>query len=163
MAEVCRVLFIDDEAKSVMRWFVERLRLLGLEVVVAESFSGAVALLRQEQGRASSKLSIDAVILDCMFPLTQSDVPAFRELVNREPRLPNDAIGAGAALLALVKSVLPDTPIFILTNLTRDSEYGRKVLAVVEPLVQYVQVKPASEEFLGKLKEALPRCFPEVR
>ncbi len=148
------LLVIDDEIDTIMRWFIERLKVGGFRVRPCRFFADAVTWLQEH---AATEEEINGVILDIMFPLRKEDEKAYCKIKGYKPRGALDAMKVGLALLPLIRKYLPSVPIFVLTSLPAETEIGRAVYGELEktPEVRCIQRKPADDAFFKLLRETL--------
>lgn len=148
------LLVIDDEIDTIMRWFIQRLKVGGFRIRPCLFFADAVTWLQE---RAATEEEIDGIILDIMLPLRKEDEEAYCKIRGYKPTGATDAMEAGLALLPLIRKYLSGVPIFVLTSLPAETEIGRVVYSELgkTPEVRHIQRKPADDSFFELLRKAL--------
>jgi len=117
-----RVLWIDDELRTTMKFLVSALRFSGFRIDTAEYLKEALDLLNQyREGRARPGI----VLLDVMMPVRENDAAALSALGGQTDNRELNSMTAGILLIERIAATLPKVPILALTNLSEETEIGQ--------------------------------------
>lgn len=134
-----KLLLVDDEANLFLSYIGRALGSASWDVNSLESLEQASNYL------GSFSESLDAVVLDAMFPLATSEIPVFRELTGEEPSA-ESAFTLGLALVDLIHTKLPEVFIAIVTSVP----YTTNVWTELQQRVEYYQQQGISIELYAK-------------
>lgn len=150
-----RILWVDDEIPTTMKFLITGVELAGYEIDTALYIKDSLERLDEySEGRPKP----DVVILDIMMPIRDEDRDAYNEItsITRSPL--ENAMKAGLALISRIKESLPNVPIIVLTNLSEETEIGRYVFEELRKESQMKSILPKPQH-LEKLIAAINKAL----
>lgn len=153
-----RLLWIDDELKTTVRFTVLGVELAGYVVEEATSIDQTFSKLNAYATTSDVSSLPGLVILDIMMPITEADEKALAERGKTVASKFENSMRAGLSLITEIQGVLHNVPIFVLTNLGEETEVGHKVFEELrkEKQVKVLLSKPQPlETILGHIEHLM--------